>query len=376
MLLRKADEMKVLVTGANGFIGKNLIVHLRQRKEVEVLTFAKGDSVQMLTEKVAVADFIFHLAGVNRPKMEVEFAEGNTDLTRVLCEAVRASGRPVPVVYTSSIQAERDNAYGVSKRMAEDVLHGLMSVTGSPVYIYRLPNVFGKWCRPNYNSAVATFCHNIAHDVPIQINDPAAEIQLVYVDDVVADFLYVMDERPPSIGYQEVRRVYNITVGDLVQRLNTFKGSRISGITESVGTGLTRALYSTFITYFTPEQFAYPLKKHEDPRGVFVEMLKTHDSGQFSYFTAHPGVTRGGHYHHTKTEKFLVIKGKARFGFRHIGTGVTHEYCTNADTPEVVETIPGWSHNITNIGEEEMIVMLWANEIFDPQHPDTITYKV
>lgn len=368
--------MKVLVTGANGFIGKNLLIHLSERVGIEILTFLKGESPQILAEKVAAVDFIFHLAGINRPQTETEFIEGNADLTRALCNAVQSSGRAIPILYTSSIQAERDNAYGSSKLMAEDALRAFKAATGTPTYIYRLPNVFGKWCRPNYNSAVATFCHNIAHDLPIQINDPKSEIQLVYVDDVVADFLRVMDKHPSSADYQEVQPVYSITVGDLAQRLHTFKDSRKSLVTEPVGVGLTRALYSTFITYFTPEQFSYPLIKHEDPRGVFVEMLKTHDSGQFSYFTAHPGITRGGHYHHTKTEKFLVIKGEARFRFRHIDTGATHECCTSAKSPEVVETIPGWSHDITNIGDEEMIVMLWANEIFDRQLPDTITYKV
>lgn len=368
--------MKVLVTGANGFIGKNLLIHLRERAGIEVLSFLRTESLHMLAEKVRAADFIFHLAGVNRPQTESEFTEGNADLTRALCDAVQSSGRSIPILYTSSIQAERANAYGVSKLMAEDALRALEATAGVPVYIYRLPNVFGKWCRPNYNSAVATFCHNIAHDLPIQINDPTAEIQLVYVDDVVAEFLRVMEQRPPIANAQEVKPIYSITVGELAQNLRTFKNSRDSLVTEPVGVGLARALYSTFITYFTPEQFSYPLIKHEDSRGVFVEMLKTHDSGQFSYFTAHPGITRGGHYHHTKTEKFLVIKGEARFGFRHIDTGAVHEHCTSAKVPEVVETIPGWSHDITNIGDEEMIVMLWANEIFDRQHPDTITYKV
>lgn len=366
----------VLITGANGFIGKNLAVHLRERANIEILTFVKGETLLALEEKAAKADFIFHLAGINRPQTELEFVQGNTDLTVALCNAIRASGRHVPLIYTSSIQAERDNPYGHSKRLAEEALHALQAETGSPVYVYRLPNVFGKWCRPNYNSAVATFCHNIAQGLPVQINDPAAEIQLVYVDDVISNFLRVMDQAPPSAAYQDVQPVYRITVGELEQRLRAFKESRASLISEAVGTGLTRALYSTFITYFTPEQFSYPLTRHADPRGVFVEMLKTPHTGQFSYFTAHPGITRGGHYHHTKTEKFLVIKGKARFGFRHIETDATYELCTDADTPLVVETIPGWSHDITNIGSEEMIVMLWANEIFDRQLPDTIAYKV
>lgn len=352
------------------------MVHLRERAGIEVLTFVKGESWQALGEKAAQADFIFHLAGINRPQTEAEFAQGNTDLTQALCDALRASGRAVPVIYTSSIQAQRDNAYGSSKRGAEDALRAFSAASGAPVYIYRLPNVFGKWCRPNYNSAVATFCHNIAQGLPVQINDPAAQIELVYIDDVIAAFLDVMQQTPMPAEYQEVQPVYRISVGALAQQLQTFKDSRANLVTEAVGGGLTRALYSTFITYFTPEQFSYPLVKHEDPRGVFVEVLKTHDAGQFSFFTAHPGITRGGHYHHTKTEKFLVIKGEARFGFRHIDSGARHQHCTSAKSPEVVETIPGWSHDITNIGDEEMIVMLWANEIFDRQHPDTITDKV
>jgi UDP-2-acetamido-2,6-beta-L-arabino-hexul-4-ose reductase len=368
--------MRVLVTGANGFIGRNLIAHLRERPAIEVLTFVRGDSLDDLAGKVAQADFVFHLAGVNRPQNEIEFAEGNSDLTRVLCAAVKRCDRKVPIVYASSTQAERDNAYGTSKRAAEDALAELSELNGDPVYIYRLPNVFGKWCRPNYTSAVATFCHNIVHDLPITVNDPAAALRLVYVDDVAAAFLSHLGQDGHGAHVVEVAPVYETTVGELAEQLYAFKRSRTSMLTEPVGEGLVRALYSTYISYFTPGQFAYPLVKHEDPRGVFVEMLKTRDSGQFSYFTAHPGITRGGHYHHTKTEKFLVIKGEARFCFRHIDTGATHEYRTSGAVPEVVETIPGWSHDITNVGNEEMVVMLWANEVFDRQKPDTVTYKV
>lgn len=365
--------MRVLITGANGFIGKNLAVHLRERAAVEVLTFVRGDTSDCLDERVAQADFVFHLAGVNRPQDDSEFVEGNTDLTRLLCAAVKSCGRHVPIVYASSTQAAQDNAYGASKRAAEEALAELPEGT---VYIYRLPNVFGKWARPNYNSAVATFCHNIAHDLPITVNDPAAKLRLAYVDDVVAAFLSHLGREEGGVHHVELAPVYETTVGELAEQLYAFKHSRSTMLTEPVGQGLVRALYSTYISYFTPQQFAYPLVKHEDPRGVFVEMLKTHDSGQFSYFTAHPGVTRGGHYHHTKTEKFLVIKGEARFCFRHIDTGATHEYRTSGAVPEIVETIPGWSHDITNVGDEEMVVMLWANEIFDRQKPDTVTYKV
>ncbi|GAB3415079.1 NAD-dependent epimerase/dehydratase family protein [Massilia agilis] len=367
--------MKVLVTGANGFIGKNLVVHLQERA-LEVLRYVRGDTGADLVSLVHQADFVFHLAGVNRPQNEAEFAEGNCDLTRTLCNALRESGRVIPVVYASSIQAERDNPYGASKRGAEDALCALAASTGQAIHIYRLPNVFGKWCRPYYNSVVATFCHNIVHGLPIQVNEPTAALRLAYIDDVIAAFLSHLDEKRQGAVFEQVAPVYETTVGQLAAQLYAFKQGREDMMTGPVGTGLVRALYSTYISYYEPAQFAYPLVKHEDARGVFVEMLKTADAGQFSYFTAHPGVTRGGHYHHTKTEKFLVIKGKARFRFRHIDTGATHEYCTSGAAPEVVETIPGWSHDITNIGDDEMVVMLWANEVFDRQKPDTVAYKV
>lgn len=368
--------MKVLVTGANGFIAKNLIVHLQERKGVEILRFSRGQSESELRDYVAIADFIYHFAGVNRPQDVEEFARGNRELTRLLCDAIRASGRTIPVVYTSSKQAEYDNPYGLSKRDAEEALRALGDEHGNPVWIYRLPNVFGKWCRPNYNSAVATFCHNIARGFPITINDPDATLRLVYIDDVVTSFASRLDQQTPGMHRAEVAPVYETTVGQVAEQLYAFNRSRETMVIESVGHGFTRALYSTYISYYAPDQFAYPLVKHEDSRGAFVEMLKTKESGQFSYFTAHPGITRGGHYHHTKTEKFLVIKGTARFRFRHIDTGVFHEYFTSGAAPEVVETIPGWSHDITNMGDDEMVVMLWANEIFDPKKPDTVTFDV
>lgn len=367
--------MKVLVTGSNGFIGKNLLVHLREQG-VEVVQFTRGMSWQGLASALQEVDFVFHLAGINRPKETAEFATGNAGLTEQLCELIRATGRSIPVVYTSSIQAEADNPYGASKLSAESALLALQKDTGTPVYLYRLPNVFGKWSRPNYNSAVATFCYNIANDIAVQINDPAALVKLVYVDDVVQDFMRLMQERPLGALRPEIAPCYSLTVGELAKQIKAFKGGRETMLTEAVGTGLTRALYATYLSFLRPEQFSYPLVAHVDQRGRFVEMLKTKDAGQFSFFTAHPGITRGGHYHHTKNEKFLVIQGKARFGFRHIVTGETYELLTDSDKPEVVETVPGWSHDIKNIGDNEMIVMLWANEIFDRTHPDTVTYKV
>ncbi|WPN99857.1 UDP-2-acetamido-2,6-beta-L-arabino-hexul-4-ose reductase [Pseudomonas sp. MUP55] len=368
--------MKVLITGANGFVGQNLAVHLSERKDIEVFRFSRDDDHHCLFEKVKQVDFIFHLAGVNRPKDAEEFKAGNTDLTRLLADAVIASGRRIPIVYTSSIQAEQDNAYGSSKRAAEDILKQLASVHGSAVYLFRLPNVFGKWARPNYNSAVATFCFNIARGLPIQINDSSAQVTLVYIDDVVKRFLAVMDGLVTASLYVEVSPQYQITVGDLSATLNAFRESRATLITEQVGTGLTRALYSTYLSYLPPENFTYEVPKYGDPRGVFVEMLKTPNAGQFSYFTAHPGVTRGGHYHHSKTEKFLVIRGEASFKFRNIITGEFYELRTNGEKPIIVETVPGWTHDVTNVGQDEMIVMLWANEIFDRAQPDTYALAV
>jgi UDP-2-acetamido-2,6-beta-L-arabino-hexul-4-ose reductase len=367
--------MRVLVTGANGFIGKNLIVHL-QEQGIEFVSFTHDMALSDLALALNGIDFVFHLAGINRPKELTEFAEGNAELTAQICDLIRVSGKRIPVLYTSSIQASADNPYGLSKLAAEEALISLEKDTGSPVYLYRLPNVFGKWSRPNYNSAVATFCHNIANDLPVQINDPASVINLVYIDDVIQNFLRLLQEQPAGVVWPEVSPAYKITVGELAEQIRVFKSGRESMVTEPVSVGFTRALYSTYLSFLRPEQFTYPLTAHADARGRFVEMLKTKDSGQFSFFTAHPGITRGGHYHHSKNEKFLVIQGKARFGFRHVVTGETYELFTEGEKPEVVETVPGWSHDITNIGDNEMIVMLWANEIFDRQHPDTVTFKV
>jgi UDP-2-acetamido-2,6-beta-L-arabino-hexul-4-ose reductase len=370
--------MKVLITGANGFVGKNLQLHLAERKDVQVVCFTRADDAAQLPEMLQGVDFVFHLAGVNRPQDPQEFVSGNVDLTEALCRAVGAvavaTGQSIPIVYTSSAQAGRDNPYGQSKRGAEEALLGVARSHQVPVHIFRLPNVFGKWCKPNYNSAVATFCHNIARSLPIKVNDPAAPVTLVYVDDVIERFVQLMDGADAAVdsdGFATVALQYTTTVGELARQIQAFKDSRGTLMTERVGTGLVRALYSTYVSYLPVELFAYTVPQHADPRGVFVEMLKTPDAGQFSYFTAHPGITRGGHYHHSKTEKFLVIKGQARFKFRHMQTGQTHELLTSGEKAEIVETVPGWTHDITNIGADEMVVMLWANEVFDRARPDT-----
>lgn len=368
--------MKVLITGSNGFVGQNLIAQLGERNDVEIIRFTRGDSLAVLPELVAQVDFVFHLAGVNRPQDPLEFQTGNADLTRALCRAIKACDRTVPVLYTSSTQAGLDNPYGCSKRDAEQALLELGEAQGGGVHVFRLPNVFGKWARANYNSAVATFCHNIARSLPITVNDPNVAITLVYIDDVIRYFISVMDGRLKDAPFVEVEPTYTITVGALAEQLYAFRDSRQTLITERVGTGLVRALYSTYLSYLPPSEFTYEVPRHGDPRGVFVEMLKTPDSGQFSYFSAHPGVTRGGHYHHSKTEKFLVIKGDACFRFRHIVTGEFYELLTSGEKPQIVETVPGWTHDITNVGGDEMFVMLWANEIFDRAHPDTYARPV
>lgn len=379
MLSKKIKVKKVLITGAAGFIGRNLRLALFSRSDIVVECFGREDEASQLPSLLRDVDFVFHLAGINRPKNLAEFDSGNAEFTRSLATAVvlaakESNKRPAPIIFTSSVQAEQDHPYGNSKRQAEDHLRAIAEGDKVPVHLFRLPNVFGKWGKPNYNSAVSTFCHNVTRDLPIQVNDPQAAITLVYIDDVIERFIALMDGAATDTdadGFENITPQYTTTVGALAELIVSFKHSRETLVTERVGAGLTRALYSTYVSYLPPADFAYPLVKHEDPRGMFVEMLKTPDAGQFSFFTAHAGVTRGGHYHHTKTEKFLVIKGEARFKFRHMLTDERHELTTSGNAPQVVETVPGWTHDITNVGSEEMIVMLWANEIFDRTRPDT-----
>ena len=374
------SNCRVLVTGANGFIGKNLVFRLRELANVTVSTFVRGDDARLLPQLLSQVDVIVHLAGENRPVNKAEFARVNTGLTSDLCKAIKqvfqATGRHLPLVLASSSQAESDNPYGRSKLAAEEAVEALGAETGNPCVIFRLPAVFGKWCKPNYNSVVATFCHNIARNLPIKIDDPAANLRLLYVDDVVTALIAAL--KAPALGTTQgfVEPEYTTTLGELANQIRAFGDCRSTLMTERVGTGFERSLYATYVSYLPSDGFAYEVPQHVDPRGMFVEILKTHDSGQFSYFTAHPGVTRGGHYHHTKTEKFLVIKGQARFRFRHLLTNELVEFHTDGATPEVVDTVPGWIHDITNVGHDEMIVMLWANENYNLEKPDTIMSEI
>lgn len=368
--------MKILITGSDGFIAKNLRTHLETYQDFEVVSFNKDDSLDDLLRLVSQVDFIFHLAGVNRPENEQEFTVGNENLTNHLCEAVKASKKKIPIVFSSSIQADNSSLYGRSKNKAEILLKNLEETYSNPVCICRLPNVFGKWCKPNYNSVVATFSYNLFHDIPINIHQPEHQLNLIYIDDLVKHFIQLITKTTFKQLDTTPSPVYSITVGELAEKLTSYYSSQGNEPIPPVGIGLDRALYATYLSYAKPPNFSYQLEEHRDVRGRFVEVLKTQDSGQFSFFTASPKVTRGGHYHHTKNEKFLVVKGKALFKFQNIITGEFYEQITSDETPEVIITVPGWAHDITNIGDEEMIVMLWANEIFVPQQPDTYTRTI
>ena len=376
---QKIRTMKVLITGSNGFIGKNLKLYLSERKEIEVICFNKKDDESLLPNILKKVDFIFHLAGVNRSKNIDDFQNINSKFTERLCGIIKDINRKIPIVFTSSIRAEDNNPYGKSKQSAEKALINLKNELGLNIYLFRLLNVFGKWSKPNYNSVVATFCYNITREIPIRIDDENKTLELVYIDDVIKRFVELIDisnKKTEKEDFEKIFPTYHITAGELAKQLNVFKKINSNLVMENVGTGLTRALYSTFISYLPKKKFSYTLPVNKDYRGSFVEILKTPNYGQFSFFTAKPGITRGSHYHHTKTEKFLVVKGKARFKFFHMDEEIKYELTVNNDKPEIVETIPGWSHSITNIGEEELIVLLWANEIFDPNKPDTYAYKI
>lgn len=366
--------MRVLITGANGFLGKNLLIRLNERKDIQVHVFTRESDASHLSELLNDSDFIFHFAGANRPIDDRDLIRDNADLTYRICSEMARINRKTPILYTSSTQADLDNPYGLSKKSAEEALFKLNSLHKIPIHIFRLPNVFGKWSRPKYNSVVATFCYNIGRDLPIEINDPASDLKLAYVDDVIERFMQIMDGADSMLdekGFEVVVPQFSTTVGELANQIQCFKNSRQTLVTERTGHGLVRALYSTYLSFLPLESFAYELVQHGDSRGIFVEMLKTPDCGQISFFTAYPGVTRGGHYHHAKSEKFLVVQGQACFRFRNLDTGDTCEIKTAENNPQIVETIPGWTHDITNVGNNMMIVMLWASEVFDRTRPDT-----
>ncbi|MEI8024973.1 MAG: NAD-dependent epimerase/dehydratase family protein [Pseudomonadota bacterium] len=368
--------MKILVTGSRGFIGKNLVLACRELNHEVVEIFRDTSEVDMI-EGLRVSDAVVHLAGINRPNDIKEFHEGNVELTKKLCDTILRIGRKIPIIYSSSVQANLDNPYGKSKFNAEKVISDYAAETKALTKIYRFPNVFGKWSKPNYNSAVATFCHSIANDKAYTVHDRNMPLTLIYIDDVVNVLIKAVLASMNGGSFPEIdQHVYSTSVGDVSDILEGFKLFPQTLEIGRVGNGLIRALYSTYISFLPPSKFSLKVKKYADARGDFVEMLKTSDAGQFSYFTALCGVTRGGHYHHTKTEKFLVISGKAEFRFRNILTNEKYTLITDGNVPEIVDTIPGWAHDITNIGDDKLVVMLWANEIFNRDLPDTISAEL
>lgn len=387
--------MFILITGSNGFIGKNLIAQLNNIKEgkakgydplagLTVLPFDTDTPPSLLKEYCAKANFVFHLAGVNRPKEVEEFMEGNFGFTSQLLEALKEAKNSCPVMISSSTQAALDNPYGISKRAGEELLFNYSKESGADVLVYRFPNVFGKWCRPNYNSAVATFCHNIAHGLPIQVNDPTVEMTLVYIDDVVTELINALLGKPNRDGnYCKVSVEYKIKLGQIVELLNSFKESRTQ--VPNLADSFVTKLFSTYLSYLPTDAFSYPLKMNIDNRGSFTEFLKSPSCGQVSVNISKPGITKGEHWHHTKNEKFLVVSGKGVIRFRQIeidesgaitSKGEIIEYFVSGDKLEVVDIPVGYTHNIENLGETDMVTVMWVNEIFDPEKPDTYFEKV
>lgn len=369
------EVMKVLVTGAKGFIGKNLISELERREGVCVLPFDIDTPSELLDEYCRECDFVFNLAGVNRPEHVEEFMEGNFGFATTLVETLKRYGNTCPVMNSSSIQAALENPYGKSKKAGEDMMFSYGLESGARVYIYRFPNVFGKWCRPNYNSAVATFCHNIAHNLSIQVNDRSTVMHLVYIDDVVEELLQALDRHPHvnADGYCYVPVEHEITLGEIVNLLYSFRESRsnfmLPDMTEN---SFEKKLYSTYLSYLPEEEFSYPLVMHEDARGSFTEILKSTNRGQVSVNISKPGITKGNHWHHTKNEKFVVVSGKALIRFRKYGEDRVIEYHVSGDKLEVVDIPTGYTHSIINEGDTDLVTLMWCNECFDPGKPDTI----
>lgn len=369
--------MKVLVTGAKGFIGKNLVSTLEREDKYKIICIDRENSKEELEKGVLNSDFIVHLAGINRPKNEEEFFEGNTGLTEEIIEILKKNNKNTSILITSSIQADLDNAYGQSKKGAEEALIKYMADTKGNVFIFRLPNVFGKWCRPNYNSAIATFCHNIARGEEVWISDSSKEMTLVYIDDVVRNIKDVIDNEKTYIpGYQNVDIEHKATLGEIVDLINSFKESRKSLMIPNMENELTKKLYSTYLSYLPEKDFSYPLKMNVDNRGSFTEFIKSKDRGQVSVNISKPGITKGNHWHDTKNEKFLVVSGEGVIRFRKVDSEEIIEYKVSGEKLEVVDIPVGYTHSIINTGERDMVTIMWVNEIFNPEKPDTIYLEV
>lgn len=372
--------MKVLVTGAKGFVGKNLIAELKNRGYETIFEYDLDTPSERLDEYTKECEFVFHLAGVNRPKDTSEFMEGNFGFTSELLAKLKKAENKAPVLITSSIQADLDNPYGQSKKAGEDLLFSYEQETGARAIVYRLPNVFGKWCRPNYNSAVATFCNNIASGQEIVVNDPNVTMHLVYIDDVVDEFIRALCGEPTPLPenprFMGVPVVHTRKLGEIVDLIYSFHESRRNLSVPDMADPFTSKLYSTYLSYLPPNEFAYPLKMNVDERGSFTEFLRTADRGQVSVNISKPGVTKGNHWHHSKNEKFLVVKGEGLIQFRKIDSDEIIEYRVSGEKLTVVDIPTGYTHNIINVGTEDMVTVMWANEPFNPQKPDTYFMKV
>jgi UDP-2-acetamido-2,6-beta-L-arabino-hexul-4-ose reductase len=367
--------MKILITGATGFVGRNLAASL---PEHELMLCHRSTSSRELQQFCEAADFVFHLAGINRPEREAEFREGNSDFTEQLLVSLRTADNACPVVLTSSTQAALENPYGVSKRAAEELVRRHAEATGASAYVYRLPGVFGKWSKPNYNTVVATFCYNVARGLPIQVNDAAAELSLVYIDDVVEEFKRALAGAPTLTGdgFCEVPVVHSTTLGWLATTVQQFATDRVQLTVPDVADPLTKSLHATYLSFLPTDGFAYDLSMHTDVRGSFTEIIRTADRGQFSVNISKPGITKGNHWHHTKNEKFLVVSGTGVIRFRPVGEAEVIEYHVSGERLQVVDIPTGYTHNIENLGDSEMVTFMWANEAFDPERPDTYFEEV
>jgi len=372
-------NLKVLITGANGFIGKNLTVNLNLRPEIELLLFDLPQTIEDLEKYVQKADIVFHLAGVNRPLNPDEFQTGNADLTKKLTEIMKKENRNIPLILSSSTQAELDNPYGRSKRDAENLVFDYAKKTNSPVYVYRFPNVFGKWCRPNYNSVVATFCHNTANNIPLRIDDPATELTLLYIDDIISEFERIIDGKvkPQADIVLEVSPEYKITLAALAETIRRIADSR-QAITQNFdrSNDFTQKLYATYISYVPTDELSVLADMKHDERGFFAELIKSQHFGQISVSRTKPGVTRGSHWHNTKAEKFIVIDGTAIIRLRKIGAEEIIEYHVSGEKIQIIDIPPGYTHSIQNTGNHDVLTVFWAGDIFDPENPDTNFEKI
>ncbi|MGX9133221.1 polysaccharide biosynthesis C-terminal domain-containing protein [Rummeliibacillus sp. JY-2-4R] len=369
--------MNILITGANGFVGKNLVAELKNRGYDQIFTFTKDDSESVLDYYTKHCDFVFHLAGVNRPADNREFLHINYGLTEKLLELLKFHNNPSPILMTSSIQAERDNPYGLSKRAAEGLLFDHGKKNGSPVYIYRLPNLFGKWSKPNYNTVVATFCHNIARNLKIEVHHPGAELNLCYIDDVLEEFMKALEGNPTKKeNYCVVPVTHSIRLGELAKLLRSFKDSRGNLSIPNMENPLTKKLYSTYLSFLPEDEFSYDLNMNIDCRGSFTEFIRTSECGQVSVNVSKPGITKGNHWHHTKNEKFLVVSGEGLIRFRKWDSDKIVEYRVSGDSLQVVDIPIGYTHSIVNIGPNDLVTIMWANESFNPEKPDTYYLEV